>query len=190
MNTFLTTILDKKSLNPAFQELYRDKNALVATDGHRLHYIDGLPDATPGYLSGREGTYPNWQLVIPQDPPLFSFTLGDLKSFAAKLKIFKAAIAANKRNKCVQLSVHHDLLVLRYCVDGTEIKIIHELDMVQGCSKEMVMGIDGEYLLEAIDQAAKCGALGMRVAYHDPVRKPLMLDFPTVGKAAIMPMKL
>jgi DNA polymerase III sliding clamp (beta) subunit (PCNA family) len=51
------------------QSAYRDGKRLVATDGHRLHLVDGLDGDTKGFLDG-DNTYqfPNYETVIPKGP--------------------------------------------------------------------------------------------------------------------------
>lgn len=48
-------------------EVYRDKTSLVATDGHRLHISNGLPEVEPHYLSGLDAEFPDYRMAFPKD---------------------------------------------------------------------------------------------------------------------------
>ena len=59
----LATSKDKTRFN--LGSIYRAKNCLVATDGHRLHMSNGLIDATPHYLDGLDADFPDFAQVLP-----------------------------------------------------------------------------------------------------------------------------
>jgi hypothetical protein len=49
--------------------VYREKDRLVATDGHRLHYVGGLPSVEKGhFLDGRDAEFPNYETVFIKEP--------------------------------------------------------------------------------------------------------------------------
>lgn len=58
----------KDKTRKCLTEVYRDKTCFVATDGHRLHLSNGLPESVAGYLSGYDGQFPDYAQVMPQCP--------------------------------------------------------------------------------------------------------------------------
>jgi DNA polymerase III sliding clamp (beta) subunit (PCNA family) len=64
---YVQKAVSKDKTRYGIQEVYRDKNRLVATDGHRLHWVNGLPDAEPHYLSGLDAQFPDYNQVIPTE---------------------------------------------------------------------------------------------------------------------------
>jgi len=54
---------------PSLLHTYRDTNALVACDGHRLHVVDELPYSPTHFIGGDRDAddmqFPNWQVVLP-----------------------------------------------------------------------------------------------------------------------------
>lgn len=109
----LATFSDKKLTRDNLKHVYRDKNCLVATDGHRLHLSSGLPDTTPGYISGYDGQFPDYAQVMPKCPKdLFELPgyeieqlIGFLEGVQAIFKKQKKGIPAItiSRNKDSQL---------------------------------------------------------------------------------------
>jgi hypothetical protein len=71
--------------------VYRAKNHFVATDGHRMHMSNGLPDAQPGYLDGHDGQFPDYEQILKQVNSTCVITIAsapDVNEFARKLKAF------------------------------------------------------------------------------------------------------
>ena len=59
------------------QKVYRDTEYLVATNGHRLHYSNGLPKVEVGhYVDGSTAhQFPEWKQILPTTSPVVSVEL-------------------------------------------------------------------------------------------------------------------
>lgn len=62
--TWVSKAVSKDKFRGNLRHVYRDKNAVVASDGHRLHYSNGLPDATPHFIDGYDGEFPDYKRVL------------------------------------------------------------------------------------------------------------------------------
>ena len=84
--------------------VYRDATALVATDGYRLHWIDGLPEQKPAYIDGLDAQFPDYAQVLPKGTP--SATVGLLLDRSEKrlTGLLKLAQCVNAREPIVQLT--------------------------------------------------------------------------------------
>jgi len=75
---------------------YRDTNSLYGCDGHRLHYIDGLPTQTPSYVDGSDDyIYPHVRGTIPKEGSRSSYSVimpvkRTMKELDAFLKLYRA----------------------------------------------------------------------------------------------------
>ncbi len=66
MNTldFLNKACSKDAYRPNLARIYKDKETLVSTDGHRLHYVRTEPSELRGYLDGYDGEFPEYKQVF------------------------------------------------------------------------------------------------------------------------------
>lgn len=71
-------------------EVYRDRDCIVATDGHRVHISNSLADAEPHYLSGLDAVFPDYKQVMPQSKDQTgSILIGDFSIKARKNALAK-----------------------------------------------------------------------------------------------------
>jgi DNA polymerase III sliding clamp (beta) subunit (PCNA family) len=131
--------------------IYRDKQHLVACDGHRLHYTNGL-DAIPSghYLDGQDhGEYPDWHQVLPQESAYtgeieINFGLPQVKAILAYMK----AIGWDD-HYCAKLLVNGDEDLVLTCRrsngDGASVVIgaVSEGDIG-------TIGVNVKYLVDAL----------------------------------------
>lgn len=100
--------------NEALKFPFRDRTALVATDGHRLHLVSGLPEATPAILGVTESTYPEYHLALPKTvSPILSFTIDryTLKGLKALLKAMEALSIRENRVRLIYNDAEKDLML-------------------------------------------------------------------------------
>jgi DNA polymerase III sliding clamp (beta) subunit (PCNA family) len=80
----------------ALTKIYRDETHLVATDGHRLHYCNGMPLVEPHFLDGtKDISFPDWKRILPKDSKV-AFELNQVEAlkvitFLEYLKKIKAS---------------------------------------------------------------------------------------------------
>jgi DNA polymerase III sliding clamp (beta) subunit (PCNA family) len=80
---------------------YMDGYRIVSTDGHRLHLVDGLPNAGKGYIDGRDCQFPDYEQVLPKREKLrtvatVELNKGQVDHLKRLVKTFK-----NKHCDCV-----------------------------------------------------------------------------------------
>lgn len=94
MNTldFVSLAVSRDEFRHNLTGVYRDTNKLVASDGHRLHWVE-IPDGKPGYLDGRDAQFPDYSQVMPRDP---ASCVVEVKLAADSRKILKALAALSK----------------------------------------------------------------------------------------------
>jgi hypothetical protein len=87
---------DAKSSRPSFEGVRREPGAIVATQGYRLHLVEGEHGLDQGLFHVKTGApidaqYPNWRQVVPvaDDPARLPYI-----DIAEATPILKAAIAA------------------------------------------------------------------------------------------------
>jgi len=91
---------DPEASRPVFEGVYRESDAIVATQGSRLHFVAGDHGLELGLFHAKtgaaiEGQYPNWRQVVPVAADATKLPYIDLED--AK-PIVKAAIAAWRAN--------------------------------------------------------------------------------------------
>lgn len=90
---YIELATSKDAHRPNLQSVYRDIDCLVATDGHRLHWINGQEKIEKGFfLNGKDlGEFPEWKAIIPTKTPLsettIRFSVEDVKRIKAALKL-------------------------------------------------------------------------------------------------------
>lgn len=111
----LATSSDKSRYN--LTGVYRDTDKYVATDGHRMHISNGLPEAEPHYTDDTStrfpgAQFPDYKQVIP-DSPIIASTLvfasyagyKELKPFMGRFKKLVTLLKAYAKQPIVELSV-------------------------------------------------------------------------------------
>lgn len=86
---------DEGRLN--MQAAYREKDLLVATDGHRLHMVSGLVvQPTGGYVDGRDCQFPNYEMVLPKQP----YQIATLKLFKKQIQYLNKVLKVLRDTCC------------------------------------------------------------------------------------------
>lgn len=178
-------------------EVYRDKTEIVATNGHRMHWSNHLPEVEPHYLSGLDAEFPSWRTVLPTENLSATAEIGLLAGEKGK---FKALLG------CLKNGTKHNRVFVKFIpvVDSSparcEIKTT-QLDGMEcsmefytmGCSREFSFCVNAQYFFDALSPlvlSKDCTASLSLKFYGD--LNPILIDYN--GKldslhALIMPMK-
>jgi DNA polymerase III sliding clamp (beta) subunit (PCNA family) len=93
MNTidFLQKACSKDAYRPNLSRIYKDKETLVSTDGHRLHYVRTEPSELKGFLDGYDGEFPEYKQVFLAEKTevIISFGSDDYKKLKALTQVAK-----------------------------------------------------------------------------------------------------
>jgi hypothetical protein len=180
--------------------VYRDTDCLVATDGHRLHFSNGLEKVKKGfYLDGRTGdTFPDWQSAISTDSTYEHFNLKFSKSEMRELKALLKLLSLNDYTNSVWLIFDTEEGVRVSTETGKEpwkannspkLRVsIRLLDQpIPKQNGRLYLNL--KYLLDAIELPFK-EFPGLEITVKVPSRGASAYLFETaLGTAAIMPIK-
>jgi len=135
-------------------EVYRDKTEIVATDNHRLHWSNHLPEIEPHYLSGLNAEFPDWRRVLPRVDLIATAEIGLLAGVKGKL---------DGLLKCLKVGDNHNRVFVRFIpVEGDlparcEIKTT-QLDGMEvflefyiiTCTQQFDFNVNAKYFIEAL----------------------------------------
>ena len=131
--------------------IYRDTERLVATDGHRLHMVDGMPKIDkPHFLDGRDSQFPSYEIVLLKNPTLVcsvKFDAKDIKRMKAFLSMYDRKI-----NRGVWLSCTHQKgLVIESSTEekGWMARITFQCEESR-CDRAFKIGVNLQYVIEAL----------------------------------------
>ncbi len=174
-------------------DIYRDTHELVATDGHRLHLVEGLPESKPGFLSGMDVEFPDWRQVVPADKDItadITFHLDSVttKQLKAMLQFVKSW--AN-RSPIVSLSMDDERRFV-FMAQNKHARITTAIECLEVERKlGDVVGIDLAYLFAALEPMHKESPSANRIrARFTTNMGPMRFDAIGLGTAIIMPCKL
>lgn len=170
--------------------MYRDKKHLVGTDGHRIHFANGLPEIETGhYLNGIDAQFPDWNQVLPKVEPVSVFILKldkDVINFLSGVKVM------DKDTKAQRISLElADGGLLRFHYSG-QLGVMsafysHTVFEVSGPTFEV--GFNVHYLLDVL-------AFNLKHNRYLPIVKCIYYGeghpvlFETIdGTAGIMPLR-
>lgn len=168
--------------------VYRDKKHLVGTDGHRLHFSNGLTEIEKGYhVSGIDAQFPDWNQVLPKDEPKATFSFFANPSL---LQFLNAVKAMDKHHRKTSIGVSmgtEGKVILFYNCEG--LSASYELPVANYKGEEISTSYNWKYLLDIIAFSLKANKNGdeISVKYHGPLSIALF-ELP-YGTAAIMPMR-
>ena len=130
--------------------IYRDTERLVATDGHRLHMVEGLPKIEKGhFLDGRDSEFPCYKQVLLKNPTLVcsvKFESKDIKRMKAFLGLYDRKI-----NRGVWLSCTNGRLVIESSAEEKGWKASMTFPCEESrCDRAFKIGVNLQYLIEAL----------------------------------------
>lgn len=194
MNTldFVNLAVSKDDTRYNLCSAYRDTNKLVGTDGHRLHWVNSLPDATPSFVDGRNEQFPDYSRVMPTGSPSYSFQFkaekGDEKRLKALLALAKAC-----DSRCPSISLYvRDSRIVFHLVDKTY-NTTATVELFGECKGDtsLIVGANFSYVLDAITPALKgLGKVSIEPhGKHEPIK--ITSELPgQVYHAIVMPIRL
>lgn len=190
--SFIKLAISREETRSNLCEIYRDETEIVATDGHRLHWINGLPEVQPHFLSGLDAEYPDWKQVLPKQGPEAACQLwgqaldyAQLKAFHTLVKAFDKkvqVVKAENTSRGLKLSAEHDNMKAEIILPNTE---------VEGIPVDFVVGFNLSYLLDALKPLDRSNIM-VTICFHG-VLAPIRLDYTGDFEhchAIIMPMRL
>lgn len=134
--------------------VYRDKNHLVATDGHRLHMSNGLPDATPGYLNGLDAQFPDYAQILPKTKEAgeveYVHIGSDGKAILQTLKAIASLVKLEDRAEIKTKWVFEDQKPVRVAYNGTYTKLDYEIEAMKYQGKPFTLGVNLSYMIDAL----------------------------------------
>lgn len=143
--------------------VYRAATSIVATDGHRLHMSNGLPEVEPHFVDDIDGEFPDYTQVLPKtnvpsDCMLYfiSQAVDGSKQQIKRLRKILAVVKAFERIPNVVLEVAASGATISHVgVDGFEIKyslfIDAEVSRVPGsCDLPIRVGVNLAYFIDAL----------------------------------------
>lgn len=152
--TFMDYIAKAKSTDEYRTNLtsvYRDIDCFVATDGHRLHWINGQTKIEKGYyLDGRDADFPKWDRVMPQGVPIESEIAIDreaLDTLKNSYKLFKKLVGKQVR---VKLTFTTDSKVRIEC-EHKSLSLSLSFVLKGNTEKDYSIRVDLSYLIDAIE---------------------------------------
>lgn len=168
--------------------VYRDTHHLVATDGHRLHMSNGLPEARPHFLNGIDAEFPDYKQIIPKQDPVGKIeyhTSNNGKRILLSLKAISKAVKEFDRSLVCKIEFH-DKKPIKIIFEHPELKLEHTLEAFVYEGKDITTGITLSYLIDAL--AFIPNSLCTISVYGDLV--PIKIESNTGLTAIVMPAKL
>lgn len=131
---------------------YREKDVLVATDGHRLHMVSGLAmQAQGGFVDGRDSQFPCYEAVIPKNPKTLATVKFNRKQIAQLNKVQKLF---SHRSIGTKFTFHRDKLRIEASEEGSESQGAWSITLTFDCDTEYqaeyTVGLNLRYFVEAL----------------------------------------
>ena len=175
---------DKSRYN--LQEVYRDTDKLIATDGHRLHFSHAPQIERGHYLSGLDAEFPDTAAVFKGLTLVDTYSLfldkDNLAAVKAALKftqVFDKSLPMIKLQLGKQVSIKFETVTANYRLD------------LGICAEELpqvTLNLNLRYLLDAIELPVKDrGTCPITIKYHGDLN-PIIIEH-HIGSALIMPCK-
>ena len=147
----LATSKDKTRFN--LGSIYRAKNCLVATDGHRLHMSNGLIDATPHYLDGLDADFPDFTKIMPTGRAINSVNIfeGNIPSLKRMLALIKGRHESNAVTlEVIKPLTDHEAPIgtVSYKDEELEVKLVLQIGELVGSSFSVSLNL--AYFIDAI----------------------------------------
>lgn len=136
------------------QHVYRDVNHIVATDGHRMHFANSLPDANPHFIDGYDGAFPEWKQIIPKQVPTGKIEYCHIGQNATRvLKVLKQILSLakdNDRGCCVELHLDDEKPVtIKLKAASLNVTLEHVTPFTY-TGEPVVIGVNLSYFNDAI----------------------------------------
>lgn len=134
---------------------YRERDRLIATDGHRLHMVSGLAMQSEGsFVDGRSGQFPNYEAVIPKKPFDIATVTFNKKQIAQLNKVVKLF---TDRNCGTRLTFSGNTLTIGAVADKSESQGAWSIVLTFDCegvdslkATQWSVGLNLRYFVEAL----------------------------------------
>ena len=191
---FVSKAVSKDKARFNLTSVYRDKTALVATDGTRAHVVRNLTHSEPHFLDGREfreGDFPDYTMILPEHDLLGHFvvnghSLKSLKKFAGLVKSIDRTLAV-KLETCQQ----RGLCISYYKANEADLKFWLDTNFSKPIFPSNV-GLNIEFLIDAIEVPVKANPKELLQfdVYSNPEElEPVKIQHKNL-EAIIMPARL
>lgn len=197
---FVTLATSKDTTRFNLQEVFRDTDAFVATDGHRLHWSDAPKIEKGHFISGLDAEFPDWKHINPlgKEVPQSCFSFLVDKTFLARFKVLQALAKAHDP-KCQEIKLaaafaesgnHLVLSTKSELLTGgqSSIQASIRFELVDSPTKECSFNLNASYLLDVISAAHAWNKnrVQIEVIYFGQ-GKPIVFKINSLGNAIIMP---
>lgn len=166
---------------------YRERDRLIATDGHRLHMVSGLVNQDKGgFVDGRDASFPNYETVLPQKVS----QIATIKLTKKQVQYLGKIVKIFRDNTCGCKLTFEPGKGLT--IEGTSkaendsLTFIHSIHDVE-VDRAWTVGLNLRYLVEAI-----VPDYPMTISAEDP-RGPQLVEADFYGSkytAVVMPIRL
>jgi len=196
----LATSKDKTRFN--FNQVYRDLNKIVATDGHRMHWINGQEEIAKGfYLDGQDhGPFPDYSQVFPKADPASLLSVVLTTDFVKKAKaMLKLIQCYTGKEAPIRLNCFHEVVENKptmtvFELAFTDSKNLAKFSIQHKTSEDALTGpafttmLNLSYLIDAIELPIKDNYISaINLKYYERMQ-PVLIET-RLGNALIMPMK-
>lgn len=156
--TYVTLATSKDKTRYNLTKAYRDSDKLIATDGHRMHWIEGLPHTAGAYLDGStDCEFPDYSQVMPKGSPKHAFTMFPHANTHKVLGALLKLVECHDKRKTVELRSSGATMMLAIPnpddIIGS-VKLSGVLEENAPCGG-IVLGVNLAYLIDAISPALK-----------------------------------
>ena len=193
LNTFINRACSKDKTRYNLLHAYRDIDCLVATDGHRMHYIEQPKIERAFSLSHEIGIeYPDYRQCIPD---VSSGEYNCIK-FQPSKTFLKRLLAIAKldgaKTPCFELSIEDESITriditcknrdpFFFAQVGEDLEVVKKVN-----NKRFTCGINPFFLHDAL---IDCAEILTKLYYKDS-SSPLIIEHYNGARALIMPMRI
>ncbi len=126
---------------------YREGEWLVSSDGHRLHYVSGLPVVEKGmFLDGRDAQFPDWHQVVPKTPGVKCSLVASVEALRRLEALCKLI---DDKQKGVKFRIEKGAVIIEASGAGWQCSGSFGLE-VEGVQDVAVRGLNLSYLIDAL----------------------------------------
>jgi len=152
---FVKLAVSKDKLRYNLTDVYRAPQALVATDSHRLHYSNGLPESTPHYISGdndRDFPIDSVARILTDGESLASGSVSSPDVVSTVKTLGYLVKAMGKVKHSVTLKIEADSMTIFYD-SQTDMPLNWSIKTSCGANGEGTIKLNPAYLLDALKMA-------------------------------------
>ena len=183
---YIKLAVSKDKSRESLMYIYRDKDRLIATDGHRMHWKDSTLINTPHYIGGYNGTFPEYLQAIPTKAPSYKVHFSLDRDQLNQLKKIRDLIKLTDKYCSVMFGFETSKISL--IVDRPELRLYFDFTVTSITeSVKLKLGFNLTYFIDAVEIPSKA---------NKPLELELRGEFDLLiinsdfGTALIMPCKI